>query len=126
MKTNQLPGFTAQRSLYRSRGSYRAATTPAFGGRGRIGVEPQLKRQLDLLLCLQGCSLAGSGDGCVDTCYRMEHIGASNDQQNPGGGGGPKDPGCRPGCGRCERDPDTGRRVKTCVKANCDTVTRAC
>lgn len=126
MKSTQLPRFTAEVSLYRSSGSYRVATSPVWRRAGRGGVEPQLKRQLDLLLCLQGCSLAGSGDACVDTCYRMEHIGASNDQQNPGGGGGPKDPGCRPGCGPCTRDPETRRRVKTCVKANCDTVTRSC
>lgn len=126
MTTKSLPGFTATASLYRTRGSYRAAVGSAPAGLNGVGVTPQLKRQLDLLLCLQGCSLAGSNPACTDTCYRMEHIGASNDHQNPGGGGGPNDPGCRPGCGRCQRDPETRRRVRTCVTADCDTFTRSC
>lgn len=125
MKSKSLPGFTAVASLYRSAGSYRLSPLPGLDGTDSAVVQPQLKRQLDLLLCLQGCSLAGSNPACTDTCYRQEHIGASDDHNRPGSGGGNGD-SCRPGCGPCRRDPSTRRRIKTCITADCDAVTRAC
>lgn len=126
MKPMTLPGFTASRSLYRVTGRYQVLAGRPPGSAGLPIVRPQLKRQLDLLLCLQGCALAGSDPGCTDTCYRLEHIGASDDFGNPDSGGGGGDDGCRPGCGPCLRAPGSRRRTRTCVTADCETVTRRC
>lgn len=124
-----IPGFTASISLYSSSGRYRAAVGHSGAPAGTQAVVPQLKRQLDLLLCLQGCSLAGSDPFCADTCYRMDHIGASDEHGSGGGGGvgGGGGPRCRPACTPCRRDleSETGRS-KTCVRADCDTTTFAC
>jgi hypothetical protein len=101
-----IPGFTAQASLYQT-GGYRRMPSHRSGWSNPATVVPQLPRQLNLLQCLQGCSLAGADAGCVDTCYRMEHIGASDDFAKGGkSGGSRREPElvcgpCRAGRQRC-------------------------
>ena len=83
----KIPGFTASTSLYITNGHYRASG----GWANAPAVVPQLPRQLDLLQCLQGCSLAGAAEGCQETCFRKADIRASEDFQSGGGGGhGPR------------------------------------
>src|SRR5689334_14248050 len=103
-----IPGFTANTSLYNTNGRYRAAAGYLSGSTSVPTVVPQLPRQLGMLKCLQGCSLAGADEACQETCFRMADIQASDDFQSGGGGGhGPKRPGdlvcgpCRNGRQRC-------------------------
>ncbi len=94
-----IPGFTANTSLYITSGHYRASGGYLSGAAS--AVVPQLPRQLGLLKCLQGCSLAGAADGCQETCFRKADIQASDDFQSGGGGG--HGPGRTPDlvCGPC-------------------------
>ena len=88
----KMPGFTASASLYNTSGGYRASGGRASGSANAPALVPQLARQLDLLQCLQGCSLAGANPACQDTCFRMADIRASDDFGRPRGGGGPRGP----------------------------------
>ena len=99
----KIPGFTASTSLYNTGGRYRALGGHSSGWANAAMVVPQLPRQLNLLQCLQGCSLAGAADGCQETCFRLADIGASDDFQK--GGGGPGGPRRQPDlvCGPCIR-----------------------
>ena len=98
------PGFTAQVSLYQS-GGYRRVASRGTGW-SASGVVPQLPRQLNLLQCLQGCSVAGAGDECVNQCYWKENIGATDDF---GKGGNTRGPAKSPDivCGPCRRGRQT-------------------
>ena len=87
MKT---PGFTASTSLYLTNGHYRASGIGPSGWSNAPAVVPQLPRQLDMLQCLQRCSLAGAPGGCQETCFRRADIRASDDFQRGGGPGGPR------------------------------------
>ena len=83
----KIPGFTASTSLYLTSGHYRASG----GWANAPVVVPQLPRQLGLLQCLQGCSLAGAAEGCQETCFRKADIRASEEFQSGGGvGRGPR------------------------------------
>ena len=114
-----IPGFTAHASLYQTGGYHRMANRGSEWS-NRAAVVPQLPRQLNLLQCLQGCSVAGADAGCVDTCYRMEHIGASDDfQKGRKPRGGSKLPELV--CGPCVRGrqrcflPGVGTSTGPCV-----------
>lgn len=101
-----MPGFTANISLFNAAGRYHTTVRHAAGSTNVPAVLPQLARQMDLLLCLQGCSLTGSDPACTDTCYRQEHIRSSDDFGRGGSGGGRSGPDlvcspCRNGRQRC-------------------------
>lgn len=114
------PGFTAESSLYQSGGGYRAPAGRAAGWAGAPAVVPQLARQLDLLNCLQGCSVAGSDPGCQETCFRMADIRASDDFAK-GGRPRPRQQSdlvcgpCRNGRQRCVL-PGVGSTTGPCVE----------
>ena len=99
----KIPGFSASTSLYNTGGRYRTAGGNLSAWSSAPAVVPQLPRQLGLLQCLQGCSLAGAAEGCQETCFRKADIRASDDFQS--GGGGPHGPGRQPElvCGPCVR-----------------------
>ena len=98
----KIPGFTASTSLYNSSGHYRASGGSLSGWATAPAVVPQLPRQLDMLKCLQGCSLVGASAGCQETCFRLADIRASDDFQKGGRGpGGPRQPDLV--CGPCRR-----------------------
>ncbi len=118
-----LPGFTAETTVYKSSGSYRGTSVSASPA-GKAGtILPQLRRQMKLLQCLQGCSYADSPDYCADLCYWNEFTDAGGGEN--GGGGGPQQV-CTPGCGPCRAVPGEPGRTKTCVKRNCDTYDVRC
>lgn len=113
-----MPGFTATYTLYPPGESH--WMRPSTGDAAPPGVFPQLARQLDLLLCLEGCSLAGSDPACTETCYRMEHIRSSDDHNKGGSGGRPPGPGdfvCGPCFGGKQRCgvPGLGFKLVPCI-----------
>lgn len=99
----KIPGFTASTSLYNTGGHYRVSGGNPSAWSNAPAVVPQLPRQLGLLQCLQGCSLAGADPACEVTCFRKADIQASDDFQS--GGGGPRGPRRQPElvCGPCVR-----------------------
>ena len=113
-----LPGFTAEASLYRTSECYRAIAgiSNVWLDGGKVG--PQ---SLALLKCLQGCHDADSPDYCQQHCYWNEAI------EGGGGGGGGGGQSCAPGCGECYSDLDspTGG-FKSCVKHDCTTYNLTC
>lgn len=86
----KIPGFTASTSLYNTGRGYRTSGGNLSGWSHAPAVVPQLPRQLDMLQCLQRCSLVGAPDGCQETCFRLADIRASDDFQS--GGSGPRGP----------------------------------
>ena len=111
-----IPGFTGETSLYKTRGHYRAmASTPSVSVGGR-GVLPQLPTgfcwancdqqypigTLEHTICLFGCMEGpGGGDG-------------------GGGGGGEPRPHCRPRCTPCLGG------SRTCLLGNCEEIEIPC
>lgn len=114
MNTINMPGFTAEGSVYKTRGHYRLATGRAGGivapvGRGLL---PQL-RQIDWE-CAHDCLEAGADMGiCGFFC---------EERGEEGEGGGIPEPVCRPQCSlRCGPSSEgLPGRWKTCIKRNCD------
>lgn len=119
-----LPGFTAEATVYQSSGQYRSTSVSANSEEQGGGILPQLPRQMKLLQCLQGCSNAGSPDFCRDQCF-WQDFGESGGGGGGNGGGG-RNPVCRPSCGPCRSVAGESGRWKTCVKRNCDTYDVRC
>jgi hypothetical protein len=99
-----MPGFSAEASAYRSPVPYVSGSSAL----GSTSVQPAAAIYVGGLFYCYG-EVTSGGVSCYDS----------------GGGGGPIDPGCRPGCGTCRRVPGGGR-VKTCVTRDCDTIDRPC
>lgn len=105
-----IPGFTAEASLYRPARQYR---TTAVQGSAPRGVVPQLRKSTGF--CMADCDFNDpdplSNFACKVGCL-----------EEGGGGeeGGGAEPACRPACGPCRRVPGEHRRTKTCVVGNCD------
>ena len=123
MNTMNMPGYTAEASLYRASGHYPAkAGTPEALVDGR-GVLPQLPRQLSLLLCLENCADFDSSPNCRDSCFQ-DSDSTEGDGGGDGGGGGLY---CTPQCGPCYADSDSSTGgFRTCRYANCDTYDKPC
>lgn len=107
-----MPGFTAEVSVYKTRGHYRRATGQPGGiftpvGRGLF---PQL-RKIDWE-CAHDCLEAGGNMGiCGFFC----------EERGEEGGGGLPEPVCRPSCSSCGPSSEgLPGRWKTCIKRNCD------
>ena len=81
----KIPGFTASTTLYYTGGRYRTSGGNLSAWTNAPAVVPQLPRQLGLLQCLQGCSVAGADPACEITCFRKADIQASDDFQSGGG-----------------------------------------
>jgi len=77
----RMPGFHAERSLRKSRGSYYVAGSYAFAGSGEVA--PQLPRQVEE--CYAWCSL--NGDDPL-TCFFKCGSGFPDGGGGQGGGGG--------------------------------------
>jgi hypothetical protein len=110
MSALNMPGFTAEHSLYRTEGHYRLATGRAGRIVAPVGnfIVPQL-RKIDWE-CARDCLDAGGDMGiCGFFC----------EEQGEDGGGIPE-PVCRPGCSRCSRVPGKPGLWKTCITRDCD------
>lgn len=79
-----MPGFTAESSVYRTMGYYRAMAGH-LALSANAAVLPQLARQLKLLQCLGNCALADAPDYCQQQCFWEESIAAS--EEHFGGAG---------------------------------------
>jgi hypothetical protein len=114
-----IPRYSAEASLYKTRRRYRVAGTPTSVGHGR-DVVPQLR---PIGFCMAGCDETEtnpvSNAACKIGC--MEGAGGGGD-----GVGGPTDPGCRPGCGPCRRLPGQRFRSKSCINRDCDSTEIRC
>ena len=118
MKTPTMPGYTAEKSVYKARGRYRS---PA-GGAGPVppmsnALLPQL-RKIDWE-CASDCLGAGGDMGiCSFFC----------EEQGDGGGGGIPEPTCRPECSSMCGPSSEGLTGlwKTCIRADCETYEVRC
>ena|SRR5713101_6299528 len=102
-----LPGFTAEVSLYKSSMTYFMNSSASSAG-GNFVVQPQL-RKTDFE-CVHDCLEAG-GPSSVCNFFCTENI---------DDGGGRSDPVCRPSCSPCRRVPGQAGRWRTCILRNCD------
>lgn len=120
MNTLNMPGFTAEDSLYQTNGHYRAMGSTFNAVVVGQGVVPQA---IDLLKCLGGCHFFDSSDFCQLLCFWEEAIRGGGS----GGGGGGGSQTCSLGCGPCHPDPDspTGG-YKFCVRHDCSIHNIAC
>lgn len=117
MSTRNMPGFTAEKSIYQTSDHYRAiANTP-----NNVRSSREVLPQLPIGFCQANC------DRIQDSFLRSVCVLRCFDATGGGGGGDGGGPFCRPGCGRCLADPDspTGRS-RTCIRRNCDDYVRAC
>jgi|SRR5882672_705493 len=116
-----MPGFTADASLYKATGQYRAMAGAANSmTRGR-GVLPQLPRQISLMNCLGDCGFTYNDDdqnriACINTCYWDDFVHSGDGDQGGGGGGH----FCHPTCGKCHHDTRSpSGSSRTCILADC-------
>ena len=104
-----LPGFTAPASLFRSPVSYVVGSQASQSFGSSDSVRPAMAIYVNGVYYCDG-EVTGSGVECYGS---------------GGGGGGPREPLCRPSCGPCRNVPVQGR-VKTCILRNCDDVEKRC
>jgi hypothetical protein len=112
-----MPQFTAEAALQRTRGRYR--TTSHHAGAARHG---RVVPQLPIGFCQANCDRIQ--DDFLRTVCAMQCLEQGGDGGTGGGGGGPL---CRPRCEPCRRDrtSSTGRS-RTCIRRNCDVDTVEC
>ena len=111
MKTfENIPGFTADASLYRGARHYR---TSAVSPSAHRGVIPQLRRSTGF--CMADCD-ANDPDPLSNYACKVGCL------ENGGGGepGGGSEPECTPGCSTCRKMPGARRGTKTCISSNCE------
>ena len=97
-----IPGFAAPASLYRSPVSYVVGSQAIRSFGSSDGVQPAMAIYVGGVYYCDGEVTSGG-----ISCYGA-------------GGGGPREPVCRPGCGPCRNG------VKTCITRNCDDFERRC
>src|SRR5262249_49320455 len=114
-----MPGLTAESSLYRSNAFYRSAR--ASGAPGKRQVVPQLP----IGFCMANCDRIRDDflrSVCELNCFEQDGTGRGG-----GGGGGGGGQHCKPSCGPCIPDPESPLGgFKTCIKTNCDDYDVAC
>jgi hypothetical protein len=110
MSMMNLPGFTAEASLYKSMRQYRRTGNLSAFARGR-GVLPQLP----IGFCMADCDF-NETDPLSNAVCKFGCL----DQQDGGSVGGPGNPICRPSCTRCHTVPGQPGRWKTCIDRKCD------
>jgi hypothetical protein len=117
----KMPGFTAETSLYKTRGRYSVTARPLNALAGGRGVLPQLPR--DLITCLSSCQFDPDFGLCRDLCYWNEFT-------SGGGGGSGGDGGsqlCTRACTACLGDPHSASGFsKTCRFPNCESYKIEC
>jgi len=110
MNIINMPGFTAEASIYKTVRQYRMAGTRNNLGGGR-GVLPQLP----IGFCMADCDFT-EHDPLSNMACKFDCLGG----QEGGGGGGPREPVCRPSCSPCRPVAGKPGRWKTCITRNCD------
>jgi hypothetical protein len=111
-----IPSFTAEASLSESSQRYLTSSLSRLGNHGSKWSAASNSVQPSMAIYLDGrfvCNGEVTDNGFIN-CDPI------------GGGGGPRDPLCRPGCGPCRRVPGEPGRWKTCILRNCDDVERKC
>ena len=108
MNSMNLPGFSAEASLYKSVRQYRMAGTRKPGSRGVLP-------QLPIGFCMADCDFT-EHDPLSNAACKFDCLG----QSDGGGPGGPGDQVCTPGCTPCRRVAGKTGRWKTCITRNCD------
>ena len=118
-----IPGFTAETSLSKTRGHYRGMASHSAAAANSRAVLPQMPRQLKLLGCLQDCANFDSSPFCQQLCFWNDSINASDDffggGGGAGGGGGKPDLTCARCKNKCLTKPVAQRAA---CRANCDDV----
>lgn len=119
MNHMNIPGLTAEASLYRTNGySWMAGTRAAMAN------SREVLPQLPIGFCQANC------DQIQDDFLRTVCEIRCSEQGSGGGdgvGSGHQDHLCRPGCGPCQHDPSSSSgRSRTCIKSSCDDFTRKC
>ena len=119
MTALNMPGFTAQASLYKAGWHLRmAATQDSWVGKGDV------LPQLPMGFCMANCD--SIEDDFMRTVCEMR---CSEDQGGGGGGGGGGGHPviCKPQCGPCRADDSSSTGgFQTCIKPNCDDYDRPC
>lgn len=116
------PVFTAELSLYKSRGRYRAMAGPPNTS---IDGQRAVPQAMALMKCLEGCHAFNVADpaACQDECFWGDFAGGGSGGSGGGGGG----QSCTPSCSLCQRDPNSptgGTRI--CLRSDCRTVESTC
>ena len=112
-----IPRFSAEASLYKTRRRYRVAGTPTSVVHSRA-VVPQLR---PIGFCMADCDHS-QGDPLMNAACKIGCLEGAGGN----GVGGPTDPGCRPGCGPCRRVAGRPGRWKTCINRDCEDVEIRC
>ncbi len=90
-----IPGFTAETSLYKTSGHYRAMAGTPNALVGGLGVLPQLK--IPLFECQADCAFSPDYNACIWQCFWDAPVGGGGGDPPPGGG-------CVQGYTMCKRD----------------------
>jgi hypothetical protein len=113
-----MPGLTAEASLYRSSAFYRLARASG------VPAKREILPQLPIGFCMANCDRI-QDDFMRSVCeLRCFEQGGGSGGGGGGGGGGQH---CTPSCGPCVQDPESPLGgFKTCIRANCDDYDVAC
>ncbi len=114
-----MPGFSAQAALGRTRGRYRR-----FGPGASMGHAGRVTAQLPIGFCQANCDRIQ--DDFMRTVCEMQCLDqGGGGGTGPGGGGG--GPVCRPKCQTCRRDTSSSTgRSRSCINRDCDAYTVEC
>jgi hypothetical protein len=113
-----MPGFSAQAALARTRGRYRR-----FGHGASMDSTGRVTAQLPIGFCQANCDRIQ--DDFMRTVCEMQCMDQGGGGTDPGGGGGGTF--CRPKCQTCRRDPESSSgRSRSCINRDCDTYTLEC
>jgi hypothetical protein len=118
--TTNMPGFSADATLYNTRRHYRKA-----GNRSDFAGSPGVIPQLPIGFCMADCDFVYQSDPFLRDVCKLGCLGGGDGGGT--GGGGATEPHCRPHCTPCRRDlaSETGRS-RTCLTFDCESNTVAC
>lgn len=103
-----LPRFTADASLYKTSQVYMTGAQHFRAGLSNV-VQPAMAIYIDGRFV---CNGEVTPNGFIN-CYPG------------GGGGGPREPTCRPRCSTCRNVPGEGR-IRVCIRRDCESVEVPC